>query len=126
MDSISITLPSEHMYLITNYGNVNQNLNYNFTSNSNTSTQNKNSNFKDNKETSIFTSFFSFVFTNSNGGYYYGHFLKIYEEEHVKLINANALVPKYLVFFSVNPFFISFKSLLEEIYINSLNKLNQF
>lgn len=68
----------------------------------------------------VFSKFFSMCFTNYNGSYYYGHFLRVYEEEYCSLLNLYILIPKYLIFFSENPFFISFKSLLEEIYINSI------
>lgn len=70
----------------------------------------------------LFSKYFSLIIPNQNGNgtYKYVHLLKVYEQEYVKVLKSNALVPKYLIFISDNPFFISFKMLLEEIYLNSI------
>jgi hypothetical protein len=65
-----------------------------------------------------------------DGKYYYGFFLRIYEMidlthpiyQSIKEISNTEIKlfsPKYLSFISMNPFFVSFKNLLEEIYIQS-------
>ena len=75
--------------------------------------------------------YFPLIFTSENGTYYYGHFLrmffkidfqnKIYEQYPELLINKIPLYSsKYICFISLNPFFISFKNLLVEIYNQSL------
>lgn len=75
--------------------------------------------------------YFPLIFTSENGTYYYGHFLrmffqidfndKIYVEHPELLKNKTPLfTSKYLCFVSLNPFFISFKNLLIEIYNQSV------
>ena len=61
------------------------------------------------------------------GVHYYGYFLKVFHElerDHPIYLELNdpeikVYSPKYLSFISTNPFFITFKNLLEEIYIQS-------
>lgn len=68
----------------------------------------------------LFMYYFPMCFTNEHGEFYYGHFLKVYEEEYIPSYETFGLVPKYLIFFSKNPYFCSFKTILEDIYINSV------
>lgn len=150
LESIFLTLPTEHIYtvnsytVITNNNNNNNNLGHgkkeSFTphkhhassskfissrKNYNSNTNPLNPSLKDiTSKLKIFTFYFSMCFTNVHGGYYYGHFLKVYEEEYVPILNSTAMIPKYLIFISTNPFFNSFKSLLEELYINSITNYN--
>ena len=73
--------------------------------------------------------YFPLILTNSDSKYYYGFFYKTYElldDSHPIYsrlkdfsLSLKVYVPKYLCFLSMNPFFISFKFLLEEIYIQS-------
>ena len=114
LDSIWSYMPTEHIYTLNSYTLLGG------TDDSGQKRQMISTNEIPQKM-NIFTNFFSMIFTNINGGFYYGHFLRVYQEEYVTLLNTSALVPKYLILFSVNPFFISFKSLLEEIYINSIS-----
>lgn len=61
----------------------------------------------------------------ASGEYYYGHYLRVYEEYKFKVNGKQIFVPKYLCFFSMNPFFVSFKSILEEIYVLSNENTEQ-
>jgi hypothetical protein len=74
--------------------------------------------------------FFSLVFTSSDSRYYYGFFFKTYELLDINHPIYDKLkelpqqiyqiyIPKYLSLISLNPYFISFKYLLEEIYTQS-------
>lgn len=68
------------------------------------------------------STFFTLLFCNMNHDYYYAHVLRVYELTKIFISDdkeVEAYVPKYLCFTSRNYFCISFKHLLEEIYINS-------
>lgn len=106
-----------------NFNNNNSVLNTNINE-SITINKNVNNIVSTNNKSHIFSKFFSYWFVDSNGSIYYGHFLRIYEEEYNHKAKTLVHCPKYLAFFSRNPFFISFKSLLEEIYINSITNTN--
>ena len=73
--------------------------------------------------------FFSLIFTNEHGDHYYGFFLKKYFPKNIKnnKLETTLYLSKYLSFFSQNPFFFSFKKILNEIYNQStLNNSKQY
>lgn len=76
-------------------------------------------------------SFFSLIFTSASLNHYYCFFYKIYlpidrsdqlyiDNPILNSLDINVYLPKYLCFTSVNPFFISFRNLLCEIYNQSI------